>query len=224
MNHNPWDNIYNDYVESEKILDKILETRIDTGHVVIDGLTELPSPKERIEYAFSLAMSLRPELEQCFIDSEIDVYFLWIWGEYQSAISTLTAAYPEFQKHQPITLASVERGKIKKRARQWYALWYEWYKEQDRFKSKTRKAFDRYFEKILIDLKLNKRQAPQKHRSQIKKLISAFTEEGDTSEDVILTGYFTTDKFSNSELNKLVSIFNDGRADLPPVGEEHYLK
>jgi hypothetical protein len=219
----PWFYIFSDLWEADEVLSLMHEEKFEYGAVVIGGTPKMNSPEQRIEFAFSLAMNIRPEIELKIIEKAFDEELLWLWGEYQKAITILFSAYPEYKKHKAVNERSVLRGQKKRMARQWYTLWLQWYMGWPDAEYSTRVGFARYFEGVLLEIKAGERSVPSEWKQDVFEYIEQFSSDPSDETDVRLTQFYT-DKFYGSAIEKTLELALANREVLPPVGEECYRK
>lgn len=218
-----WEHMALDYRHALKVLKDISNKDIfPCSGVVIGGIPSMPNPKERMDYAYNVALNLMEEIEQHLLHKTITVDFLWSWGEFQKAIATLNATLPELLIDRG--LRKHNQNQSKENQRQWYARWYEYYLSLENEPNKNRKKFETYFEKILNEIRSGKRFVDLENKQYIIDFIMRYydyEEDIQDNEELSLTENFRSRKFLPKEIDKA---FKDSFLNpfLPPVGEEEY--
>lgn len=216
----PWAYIVSDFqwsldflVYAEARVKKIVS--IPVGHY-----PETNSPTKRMEEAYSLAISLRKEIENMISSKQTSLEFAWKWGEYQKEIVILYGVLPKLESQKGIEQSRVQKADIKFLARQWYSLWYEDYKKTKQRKI-SREYFNPIYAKILTEIKRGKRISPAEYTDQVNQLIKA-----------TLSNKLTEDRKPKLTRNILVDFWKEKyqtalsnaikNKDLPPFGIESY--
>lgn len=216
----PWTYIVADFHHGQNIVRKLSKEGFERGHVVIGGMPESRSKKESIEFAFSLAANILEDLIEKISRKNTDLEFVWLWGEFQKAIVFLEAARPEFKRMRGLK-AHTLRSK-KDDARQWFALWFDWFKNRSIKERKSRKAFESLFINWMQEIRVGKRKMPQSTNQQsVLDLINKIAANPFDKDAFRTAESFSYRKLYGGDLQRLSSEAKRNNA-LPPVGEENY--
>lgn len=225
----PWAYIVSDYQWSWGVLSEALRRVPEFNVVEIGHYPETNSPKEHIIKALSTAYRLQADLESMISVQCVDINFAWTWGEYQKAIALLVGALPDLDKTKSIRFHAKQISEDKAEAREWYALWFEWYKKDRAPRRVYRSTFDKFFVKFLKSLQNDKRTLPPSLSvEEIQNLVSQFkgepedNEPEEDKENFFLAHFFTTKKFGGEEFKRTLLSARKNAAKLPPVGESFY--
>lgn len=190
----------------------------DIGH-----FPESNSPKVRIDFALNTIYKVFNRVDEKIDARCVDLEFVWIWGEYQKAVAVLQETLHEFDRYLNVKRSSQDKSAAKDKARQWYMLWYDWYKQQPATKRITRAVFNVYFEELLQELRSRQRSMPKSiDVSEFLAFIENFVSDPEDKKSVQLTAFFTT-KFFGNEVKKALSVAKQNEHLLPPFGENNYL-
>jgi hypothetical protein len=219
----PWAYIVSDFYRSDEFFSAAYYRGIKAKKVKIGRWPEKTSPKARIEYAYSVMLLLKDEIKEKISRQKIDLDFVWKWGEYQKAMAILHGALPGFNQRRGIKKTDSDLSMNKALAREWYTLWYEWYKESRAPKKVSRSIFDKYFEKILLEIRQGKRQLPLfPSQKEMNRIINFYAVAPKDKEDLKLTLFFREHKFTGSKYKAVYKKALENRLILPLVGEENY--
>lgn len=216
-----WAHILSDFDWSKGSIALAEKFVTDSRDAEIGHFPESNSPKERIDFALNTIRKLFKRVDKKIDARCIDLDFVWIWGEYQKAVAILQEALPELDRYLNVKRSSQNKSAAKSRARQWYMLWLEWYKQQPSSKRITRDVFNDYFQKLLHELRSGQRDIPRSiATSEFLALIDNFVTDPGDKESVQLSKGFTT-KLSGAPANKALEDAKKNNG-LPPVGIDYY--
>ncbi len=223
----PWAYIVSDFQWSIGVLAKI-ETKDRIKSIEIGHFPEKDSKyEEKLDFAFNTIKEFQGLVIEKISHRTIDLEFLWIWGEYQKAFTIIEIIFPEYKRTRSMVRHSIENRKDD--AKQWYVLWFEWYKTSK--KKKGRKSFDDFFGKFLLSIKRNERLVPEHFQNHIMQLIDKYVENPkdlknlEDLEDLKyleFTKSFKQKDFNGDLLKTYTYMAEDNKDSLPPVGEEYY--
>lgn len=215
----PWASIVSDFQWSDMIISDAEDRLSEYADRPVGHFPDSDSPRERMEFALNAIYKTAHDIEDKISYKTVDAEFVWKWGEYQKAVAMLMGALPEYDRHQSINGASRERSNSKSLARQWYVLWYEWYKKDRAPKRVSRTLFNEYFSKFLNQLRSEKREILG-NKNQVLELVESFASNPEDREHLELTAFFTVKFFGKSVARSLEEA--NKNKHLPPVGEENY--
>ena len=218
----PWAYIIADFQWADEVIGKIKNHPFLQSNASIQHFPDFDSThSEKIGFAFNIIEQTTDIVRDKINKKKIDIEFVRYWGEFQKALGILDTLSKEIERSEKIRLGA--RTKSKEHAKGWYALWYDHYRKTTG--TKSRKEFDKYFEKILLEIKNSNRNVPSSvNEEALDNLINAFSpsQNGFNSENPQISDSCRQKKFNGKSLEK--SLVNAQRQAeiLPPIGEKHY--
>ena len=217
-----WSLIAKDLNESHEIIQKILQQEdFKILGVVLGGTPKFKNPKDNMSYAMSIAINLLEEVEANVSNKRVDLESMWIWGEFQKSISILHSTLPQLKADKGRRKSN--ESKDKELQRRWYSLWYDYFNLEVQQKGKKRKDFESYFEKILHEIHVGKRQLVNTmHFDNLISFIEKMTDTPDNKDSFILSANFRDKHFYRKKIDAALRLAYERYELIPPVGEDNY--
>jgi len=218
----PWAYIVSDFQWSIEFL-VYAQTRIAESETVkIGHYPESRKPSDRLKNALNTALQLQEDIEGMISVKCADLEFSWKWGEHQKYMAIIYATIPRLDNQKQMTRSSKKNAGTKFKARQWYALWLEDYKEKRKGMKVSREMFNPVFAKILSEIRDGQRHIAPEYQDDVIDLVKALlSKENDEQDRPRLTRHFT-EIFWADKYDLALNEANKNKLSMPPYGTEDY--